>query len=83
MTPVTSDSCVDKGGHAQSPAAQSSVGEWRVHGKNSNSHSILDVIDPHDERASELIGEVTATRSGNSAVGSLSTRSKAVGPESS
>jgi len=34
MTPVTSDSCVDKGTHVQSPAAQSLDGEWRVHGKN-------------------------------------------------
>jgi len=89
VTPVTSDSCVDKGGQVQSPAAQSSVGEWRVHGKNDNCHSIRDVIDPHDERASELVSEVTATRPENSVVGSpagnvrLSTRSTAVGPESS
>jgi len=27
----------------------SSVGEWRVHGKNDNCHSSRDVIDPHDE----------------------------------
>jgi len=50
--------------------------------------SIRDVIDPHDERASELISEVTATRPGNFAVGSpavnvLSTRSTVVGSESS
>jgi len=85
VTPVTSDSCVDKGALNQSPVAQSSDGEWRVHGANDNCHSIRDVIDPHDERASELI---TATRTCNSAVGSLadsalSTRSTAVGPESS
>jgi len=52
------------------------------------SHSIRDVIDPHDERASEWISKVTATRPSNSAVGStvgnaLSTRSTADGPESS
>jgi len=88
VTPVTTDSCVDKGGQFQSSAAQSSDGEWRVHGANDNFHSIRDVIDSHVERASELISDVTATRTGNSAVGSLagsalSTRSTAVGPESS
>jgi len=30
MTPVSSNSCVYKVGHVQSPAAQSSVGEWSV-----------------------------------------------------
>jgi len=80
---VTSDSCVDKGGHVQAPAAQSSVGKWRVHGKNDNCHR--DVIDPHDERAIEFI---TITRTGNSVVGSpavyaFSTRSTAVGSQSS
>jgi len=59
-----------------------------VHGANDNFHSIRDVIDSHVERASELISDVTATRTGNSAVGSLAgsalaTRSTAVGPESS
>jgi len=88
VTPVTSDSCVDKGGQFQSPVPHSSDGEWRVHGANDNFHSIRDVIDSHDERASELIGDVTTTRTGNSAVVSLTgsalaTRSTAVGPESS
>jgi len=80
--------CRQRCAYSLTYTAQSSDGEWRVHGANDNFHSIRDVIDLHDERASELISDVTATRTGNSAVGSLAgsalaTRSTAVGPESS